>query len=48
MFDPVTMAKSGIQTRRQAKTLLPEFNLHQAGSIKHAKPDKKGFKGGVA
>jgi hypothetical protein len=28
------MAKSGIQTRRQARTWLPEFNLHLAGSIK--------------
>jgi hypothetical protein len=27
------MAKSGIQTRRQARTWLPEFNLHLAGSI---------------
>jgi hypothetical protein len=28
------MAKSGIQTRRQARTWLPEFNLHLAGSIR--------------
>jgi trans-aconitate methyltransferase len=33
-LNPVTMAKSGIQTRRQARTWLPEFNLHLAGSIK--------------
>jgi hypothetical protein len=32
-LNPVTMAKSGIQTRRQARTWLPEFNLHLAGSI---------------
>jgi hypothetical protein len=32
-LNPVTMAKSGIQTRRQATTWLPEFNLHLAGSI---------------
>jgi extracellular elastinolytic metalloproteinase len=33
-LNPVTMAKSGIQTRRQARTWLPEFNLHLAGSIR--------------
>jgi hypothetical protein len=32
-LNPVIMAKSGIQTRRQAATWLPEFNLHLAGSI---------------
>jgi hypothetical protein len=33
-LNPVTMAKSGIQTRRQAMIWLPEFNLHLAGSIR--------------
>jgi hypothetical protein len=32
-LNPVTMAKSGIQTRRHATTWLQEFNLHLAGSI---------------
>jgi hypothetical protein len=33
MFESVIAAKSGIQTRRQARTWLPEFNLYLARSI---------------
>jgi predicted transcriptional regulator len=32
-LNPVAIAKSWIQTRRQARTWLPEFNLYLAGSI---------------